>query len=498
MSANAADPSQQPTTGGTGQPDAPKVEQELPDVAVAELVSATPSRSYNPISWLRKLSFRGQVILILVVSCVALLVFTAEPAKPQQTQQPAAESVAGGEPAADLPAQRFSDTTPSAETLRALGARQVMLTPDEAGGDSRMAPNAIAAVFRPPAVEQTAPLAPLDDEDLAAGMPYVGRVRRNAPIEVLGVFGTPEAMPANGQGGAQGARVSWGPRSLAGNVNGALPQGPSVAGASPADQGATGRVDESQFAPFGRLIKCRLVNTLDSLVPTNTPVVALVTEPVFWNGKEIIPVNTEVFGYVGAEPQIDARGVGRLFDSGSWALVLPAQRSGKNGREWLLRGRVLARREALTEQTGRVKAWEVDDMAPGFIGQTISTLDNQELRSFAASFLGAAAKAAGEISQTRSIVPGEAGQNGVTEADPTVGNAVSGALGAGIEAALSRSVERIEDEIKKRGFYVRVPAGHEFYLFVEQTLDPRRAGVGVLASEPSAGDILSKGGEKSE
>jgi hypothetical protein len=227
-------------------------------------------------------------------------------------------------------------------------------------------------------------------------------------------------------------------------------------------------------------------------------VVALVTEPVFWNGKEIIPVNSEVFGYVGAEAQIDARGVGRLFDSGTWALVLPAQRGGKNGREWILRGRALARREAVTEGNGRVKAWEVDDMAPGFIGNTISTRDKEELKLFAASFLGAAAKAAGEISQTRTILPGEAGQNGITQAEPTASNAIAGAVGSGIEAALSRTVERIEEEIKKRGFYVRVPAGHEFYLFVEQTLDPTKAGVGLLAADPAPGSILNKGGERNE
>jgi hypothetical protein len=38
---------------------------------------------------------------------------------------------------------------------------------------------------------------------------------------------------------------------------------------------------------------------------------------------------------------------------------------------------------------------------------------------------------------------------------------------------------RIRGEISKRGVYVRVPAGKEFYLFVEQTIDPRAAEVGL-------------------
>lgn len=481
------------------------------DPAAREPVIEKPARSRNPLSWLRGLSFRAQMILVLVVGALALLVFSPKPQNaPASRAQPdtaavtaASESVREEQPAPV--AQRFAETTPSPETLQKLGSRNVQADPNELGND-RSAPSAIAAFFRPPPPDASAPVVSLDDEERAAGMPYVGPIRRKAPIEVIGVFGTPENMrrpaesavgPAASGSGSQGPRVSWGPRDLAGNVNRPPPSAsPTVASASEA-QPSQG-VDAARFAPFGRLIKCRLVNTLDSLVPVNTPVVALVTEPVYWNGKEIIPVNSEVFGYVGAEAQIDARGVGRLFDSGTWALVLPAQRSGKNGREWILRGRALARREAVTEGNGRVKAWEVDDMAPGFIGNTISTRDKEELKLFAASFLGAAAKAAGEIAQTRTILPGEAGQNGITQAEPTARNAIAGAVGSGIEAALSRTVERIEEEIKKRGFYVRVPAGHEFYLFVEQTLDPAKAGVGLLSADPAPGTILNKGGERSE
>jgi hypothetical protein len=44
---------------------------------------------------------------------------------------------------------------------------------------------------------------------------------------------------------------------------------------------------------------------------------------------------------------------------------------------------------------------------------------------------------------------------------------------------------RIRQEISRRGVYVRIPAGKEFYLFVEQTIDPGRAVVGLrLPAEP--------------
>jgi len=46
---------------------------------------------------------------------------------------------------------------------------------------------------------------------------------------------------------------------------------------------------------------------------------------------------------------------------------------------------------------------------------------------------------------------------------------------------------RIRDEIAKRGVYVRVPAGKTFYLFVEQTIDPRSAEIGLRL--PAAGRL---------
>jgi hypothetical protein len=46
---------------------------------------------------------------------------------------------------------------------------------------------------------------------------------------------------------------------------------------------------------------------------------------------------------------------------------------------------------------------------------------------------------------------------------------------------------RIREEISKRGIYVRVPAGKPFYLFVEQTIDPRAAAVGLRLAQGKEG-----------
>src|SRR3981081_1317812 len=50
-----------------------------------------------------------------------------------------------------------------------------------------------------------------------------------------------------------------------------------------------------QYAPFGRLVKCQLVITVDSS-ELETPIIAVVTEDVNHDGRLIIPAGTEVHG----------------------------------------------------------------------------------------------------------------------------------------------------------------------------------------------------------
>jgi hypothetical protein len=85
----------------------------------------------------------------------------------------------------------------------------------------------------------------------------------------------------------------------------------------------------------------------------------------------------------------------------------------------------------------------------------------------------------GAIAQRQEAAPGLPGVLGATQPAPTLGNALSGSLGAGAVDYMNQYAARIRDEISKRGVYVRVPAGKAFYLFVEQTIDPRAAAVGL-------------------
>ena len=58
----------------------------------------------------------------------------------------------------------------------------------------------------------------------------------------------------------------------------------------------------SDYAPFGRLVQCELIVTVDSS-SINTPIIGLVTDDIWHNGRLIIPAGTE----------------GRSSTSGSWS-----------------------------------------------------------------------------------------------------------------------------------------------------------------------------------
>jgi hypothetical protein len=133
--------------------------------------------------------------------------------------------------------------------------------------------------------------------------------------------------------------------------------------------------------------------------------------------------------------------------------------------------------------TGKPLAWDINDMAPGLIGYTISTLDKEEIKLFTAAFLGAAAKGAASVFTTQKSAPGLAGQAGTTIPESTASNALSTSLGEGVSAVMDRTAERIEESIKTRGVYVRVPGSKDFYLYIEQAIDPNVAKVGIGMSE---------------
>jgi hypothetical protein len=206
------------------------------------------------------------------------------------------------------------------------------------------------------------------------------------------------------------------------------------------------------FAPFGRLIPCETVITVDS-ASIQTPIVGLVTENVYYDGKLIIPAGTEVHGMAQTDRQRE-----RIAGNTSWTLVW------QDGEEMQLNAVALDREfDNNTNQSG----WAITDGSAGLRGEIIKSDNLADIKLFAATFLSGAAGALTEKQQT---IFGPINS-------PTLNNAPF----AGAQAVLQTYAQQILDSIQKNGFYVRVPSGKQFYLYVLQTIDRADASLGGTA-----------------
>ena len=117
------------------------------------------------------------------------------------------------------------------------------------------------------------------------------------------------------------------------------------------------------YAPFGRLIPCETVITIESS-KLDTPVIGLVTEDVWHNGELIIPAGTEVHGRASLN-----RARERVAVSGKWVVVW-RDGSPLNGAELVLNGIALDR--AKDDTTGE---FGLRDGSAGLLGTLVKTED---------------------------------------------------------------------------------------------------------------------------
>jgi hypothetical protein len=238
------------------------------------------------------------------------------------------------------------------------------------------------------------------------------------------------------------------------------------------------RTGEEEIAPYGRLVPCELVVTVDSS-SIDTPIIGLVTEDVWHQGKRIIPAGTEVHGRARVDRMRE-----RIAAQGQWTFVW------QTGEELSLSGLALDR-----EQHSEGGAWGITDGSAGLRGQLLKSDDLAEVRLFAATFLSGAA-------------------SGLADRESTAfGNQLAGTLKnaqlAGMQQVLNGYAKQIYETIQREGFFVRVPAGKQFYVYVTQTIDKAksvhgssgavtRAGVSAPSGEPfirsaAAGQTRSSG-----
>jgi hypothetical protein len=213
------------------------------------------------------------------------------------------------------------------------------------------------------------------------------------------------------------------------------------------------------YAPFGRLIPCELIITVESS-SMDTPIIGLVTEDVVHDGKVIIPAGAEVHGRASEGNTRD-----RISATGTWNFVWRTHEA-LNGTELTLQGIALDR-----EYDFNTGLWGLQDGSAGLKGYLIKSDDWNEIKLFAATFLAAATQG---FKQYDDFITDMG--SAVQIAESSVGNAALD----GTTAVLEKYAEQIQAAIERDGFYIRVPAGTQFYVYVTQTID---------AAEGSRGNI---------
>ncbi len=192
-------------------------------------------------------------------------------------------------------------------------------------------------------------------------------------------------------------------------------------------------------APYGRMIPCETVVTLES-TGLETPVVGLVTADVWQDGELLIPAGAEVHGRATLD-----RARARLAAQGSWIISWRKPQPGEM--------RVNA--VALEREPDAIL-----DGTAGLRGDVLRSDDARALKLFTATFLTAATAALQE-QRTGTGLLGETVLPAITARNATL---------AGTGAILRDYAQQLREAMARDGFYLRVPAGKPFTLYVTPPL----------------------------
>jgi Bacterial conjugation TrbI-like protein len=234
----------------------------------------------------------------------------------------------------------------------------------------------------------------------------------------------------------------------------------TIFAADPQPAKAEPREPKGDYAPAFRLVKCQLVNTVDSSNIT-TPIIGLVTDDLWWNSKVIIRADSEVHGVANVDRVRE-----RIAGNGEFTFVL--NEPGGSGRELVLRGMVLD-----MEKDDSMDSYGITDGSAGLRGDVIRTANSDVIKLYAASLISGIA---GAFSSNANGILGNRvyTNSSALGLSALQGLAVNPAAGA-TQSVLDRYAEQIESSIERDGFFVRVPAGKQFYVYCTEAIDLSRA-----------------------
>lgn len=202
------------------------------------------------------------------------------------------------------------------------------------------------------------------------------------------------------------------------------------------------------FAPRGTLIKAALVLTLDSSA-LDTPVLALVTEDVYWNNRLIVPAGTQVLAQASQGRVRD-----RIEIKGTYTFIWA------DGREYNI-SCVALDHERLSDGS-----YAITDGSAGVRGQIVKNDQYAELKIMVAEALqGVMNNNQNQFQSIYGLVPQNTSRNA--------------ALGGGSQAASAYS-QLLTKKLDQDLDFVRVAAGTQFYIFTKEVFEPELASVAGL------------------
>jgi hypothetical protein len=241
---------------------------------------------------------------------------------------------------------------------------------------------------------------------------------------------------------------------------------------------------KGDYAPAFRLVKCQLVNTVDSSILT-TPIIGLVTDDLWWNGKVIIRAGSEVHGVASVDSVRE-----RIASKGDFTFVL--NEPDGRGRELVVRGLALD-----MERGEEFDTYGITDGSAGLRGDVIRTANNDVIKLYAASLIsGIAGAFSGGAS---SILGNRVYTNNSSLGLSALQGGVIGPVAGGTQGVLDRYAEQIAASISRDGFFVRVPAGKQFYVYCTEAIDLSKATLAGdeerLVRERAAAELQRRGEE---
>jgi Bacterial conjugation TrbI-like protein len=216
------------------------------------------------------------------------------------------------------------------------------------------------------------------------------------------------------------------------------------------------------YAPAFRLVKCQLVNTVDSSNIT-TPIIGLVTGDVWWNGKVIIRANSEVHGVANIDRVRE-----RIASNGEFTFVL--NEPDGLGRELVIKGMALD-----MERDDQIDSYGITDGSAGLRGDVIRTANADVIKLYAASLISGIAGAFS--TGTNGILGNRVFTNNASLGLSALQGGVINPAAGGTQSVLDRYAEQIASSIERDGFFVRVPAGKQFYVYCTEAIDLAKAKV---------------------